>query len=82
MIGVCVHHIWLFLSIIRLSCDSICHWNLNSVFAQKVFKITFLRAISLQKFDAVCLSETYLDSATSRDDNNFEIPGYHLLLTD
>ena len=74
MIGVYVHHIWLSLTIIRLSGDneenpgpkcnsnqsfSICHWNLNSITAHNYLKIFLLRAyISLHNFDVVCISET------------------------
>ena len=59
MIGVYVHHIWLSLTIIRLSGDieenpgpkcnsnqsfSICHWNLNSITAHNYLKKSLLRA--------------------------------------
>ena len=95
MIGVYVHHIWLSLTIIRLSGDieenpgprcnlnqsfSICHWNLNSITAQNYLKISLLRAyISLHNFDVVCISETYLDSTTAANDENLAITGYNLL---
>ena len=32
--------------------------------------------------DVTCLSETYLDSSVSSDDDNLEIPGYDLFRTD
>ena len=35
--------------------------------------------ISLHNFDVVCISETYLDSATVLGDENLEIAGYNLL---
>ena len=92
MIGVYVHHIWLSLTIMRLSGDieenrgpernsnqsfSICHWNLNSITAHNYLKISLLRAyISLHNFDVVCISETYLDSTTALDDKNLKIAGY------
>ena len=98
MIGVYVHHIWLCLTIIRLSgyieenpgpirnsnqSFSICHWNLNSITAHNYFTIALLRAyISLHNFDIVCISETYLDSTTALDDKNLEIAGYNLLSAD
>ena len=57
-IGVYVHHIWLFLSTIRLSGDieenpgpnsnqtfSICHWNLNSIPAHNYLKYPFCELI-------------------------------------
>ena len=98
MIGVYVHHIWLSLTIIRLSGDneenpgpkcnsnqsfSICHWNLNSITAHNYLKIFLLRAyISLHNFDVVCISETYLDSTTALNDENLAITGYNLLRAD
>ena len=98
MNGVYVHHIWLSLTIIRLSGDieenpgpkcnsnqsfSIYHWNLNSITAHNYLEIPLLIAyISLHNFDAVCVSETYLDSPTARDDENLEITGYNLLRVD
>ena len=47
---------------------SICHWNLNS--------------ISTNNFDIICLSETYLNSSNSPDDERLEISGYNLLRSD
>ena len=98
MIAVYVHHIWLSLTIIRLSGDieenpspkrnsnqsfSICHWNLNSITAHNYLKVSLLGGyISLHNFDVVCISETYLDSTTALDDENLEIAGYNLLRAD
>ena len=98
MIGVYIHHIWLSLTIIRLSGDieenpgpkcnsnqsfSICHWNLNSITAHNHLKISLLTAyISLHNFDVVCISETYLDSTRALDDENLEITGFNLLKAD
>ena len=98
MIGVYVHHIWLSLTITRLSGDieenpapkcnsnqsfSICHWNLNSTTAHSYLKISLLRpCISLHNFNVVYISETYLDSTTALDDENLAITGYNLLRVD
>ena len=98
MICVYVHHIWLSLTIIRLSVDikenpgprcnsnqsfSICHWNLSNITAHNYFKISLLRAyISLHNFDVVCISEAYLDFTTVLDDENLAIIGYNLLRAD
>ena len=98
MIGINFHHIWLSLTIIRLSGDieenpgpkrnsnqsfSICHWNLNSITAHNYLKVSLLRAyISLHNFDVVCISETYLDSTTALDDENLHIAAYNLLRAD
>ena len=58
---------------------SICHWNLNSISAHNFIKISLLRAyVSTHNFDILCLSETYLDSNISSNDNNLTIPGYDL----
>ena len=38
--------------------------------------------ISLHNFDAVCISETYLDSTTALDDEYLAVTGYNLLGTD
>ena len=60
------------------SCDkfSICNWNLNSISAHNFIKISLLRAyISTHNFDILCLSETYLDSNISSNNNNLTIPG-------
>ena len=39
-----------------------------------------LRAyISINKFDIICLSETFLDSGVLPDDNNLEVPRYNLV---
>ena len=89
---------WLYSLLILLSTDvelnpgpkraftrniSICHWNLNSISAHNYIKLFFLRAyIAIHKFDIICLSETYLDSSTTSDDDNFAISGYNLIRSD
>ena len=67
------------------SCEylSICHWNLNSISAHNFIKFCLLRAyISINKIDIICLSETYLDSSISSDNENLELPGYNLVRSD
>ena len=62
---------------------SICHWNLNSISAHNYKKISRLRAYtSIHKFEVICISETYLDSDTSDDDDNLKIAGYNLIRAD
>ena len=62
---------------------SICHWNLNSITTHSYAKISLLEAyIAAQKFDVVCISETYLDSSTAYDDSNLEIAEYNLIRSD
>ena len=46
-------------------------------------KVSLLSAfISVHKLHIICLSETYLNSETSPDDDNFEIPGYNIIRKD
>ena len=62
---------------------SICHWNLNIISAHMFTKVSLLSAyISAHKCDIICLSETYLNSEISSDDENLEIPGYNLVWED
>ena len=59
---------------------SICHWNLNSVSADNYTKLSSLKVfIAADKFDIICLSETYLDSSVAPDDDSLEISGYSLV---
>ena len=90
---------WLYSLLILLSADaelnpgpkrastsniSICHWNLNSISAHNYTKLFLLKAyIAIHKFDIICLSETYLDSSTtSDDDDDLAISGYNLIRSD
>ena len=46
-------------------------------------KISLLKTyVATHKLDVICLSETYLDSSISHDDDNLEIPGYDLFRAD
>ena len=57
-----------------------CHWNLNSTSAHNYTKLFLPKAyIAIHKFDIICLSETYLDSSTTSDDDNLVISGYNLI---
>ena len=89
---------WLYSFLILLSADvelnpgpkrvstsniSICHWNLNSISAHNYIKLFLLKAyIAIHKFDIICLSETYLDSSTTSDDDNLAISGCNLIRSD
>ena len=60
-----------------------CHLNLNSITAHSYAKVSLLEAyIAAQKFDIVCIFETYLDSSTYYDDGDLEIAGYNLIGSD
>ena len=61
---------------------SICHWNLNTISAHNYMKLSLLRAyLSTHKFDVIYISDTYLNS-TSTVDENLEIAGYTLIRAD
>ena len=62
---------------------SICHWNVNSVSAHNVSKVSLLRAyISIHKFDVICISEAFLNSDIAFDDDNIKIEGYNIVRSD
>ena len=93
-----IHDMWLYSLAIKCSggiegnpgpkpnsCEylSICHWNLNSISPHNHIKLSLLRAyISINKIDIICLSETYLDSNISSDNDNLELPGYNSVHAD
>ena len=57
-----------------------CHWNLNSISAHNYIKSFLLKVyIAIHKFDIICLSETYLDSSTTFDDDNLAISRYNVI---
>ena len=63
-----------------LSC---CHWNVNSLLAQNMCKISQIEAYnSLYNYDFICISETYFDSSILEGDRNFQLNGYHLIRAD
>ena len=58
---------------------SICQWTLNNISAHDFIKISLLKTyIVTHKQGGISLSETYLDSSISNDDDNLEIPAYDL----
>ena len=92
------NHFWLYKIVLKLTSDikenlgpkpssnqsfSICRWNLNSISALNYIKVSLLRAyVSPHKFDVICISETYLDSDTTNDNDNLKIAGYNLIQAD
>ena len=93
-----VFHVWLYLILTNWSGDieqnprsksnscqsfSFCHWNLNRISAHSFIKISLLKTyIATHKLHVISLSETYLDSIISNDDDNWEFPGYDLFRAD
>ena len=62
---------------------SICHWNLNSIPAHNFIELSLLRAyFSVNKFDFIRRSETYLESSISSNDGNLEALGHTLVRVD
>ena len=62
---------------------SICHWNLNSIAAENFVKLPLLEAyVTANKFDIICLSETFLDSTFLNDDLRLSLNDYSLLRAD
>ena len=50
---------------------STCHWNLNRITAHNFSKVNLLQAYNaIHDFDMICLSESYLDSTVSSDNDN------------
>ena len=48
-----------------------CHWNANSLTAHSVVKFSSIAAYNtINKFDFICISETYLDSFVRTDDRD------------
>ena len=63
--------------------SSICHWNLNSIAVHNFSKIYSLIAYNCtHHFDIIWLSEIYLNSNVSSDNEKLDIPGYGLIRYD
>lgn len=62
---------------------SVCHWNLNSIAAHNFSKLSALQAYnSTHNFDIICLSETFLDSSYSSQDEALVLKGYKFIRAD
>ena len=62
---------------------SICHWNHNRISAYNFAKLHLIKAyMKVHRFHIICLSETCLDSSFPFDDNNLNISGDNLILSD
>ena len=62
---------------------SFCHWNLNGLAAHNFTKVSLMRALSVtHDYNIICLSETFVDSSISNDDERITIKGYNLLQAD
>ena len=62
---------------------SVCNWNLNSLAAHNFEKVVLLEAFNtINKFDIICVSESYLDSMFSFDNEDINIKGFKLVRAD
>ena len=65
---------------------TISHWNLNGIAANNFAKISLLEAYNaVHDFDVTCISETFLDSSYSNDDDDdvrLDLNGYNLSRSD
>ena len=66
-----------------LNSFSFCHQNLNNIAAHNFMKMSLLQAYNaINRFDIICLSETYLDNSYHTDDDQLTFPGYNLIRAD
>ena len=56
---------------------SCCHWNVNSLTAYSMLKLS-----SIAAYYCIFISETYLDSSIQSDDRDVSINGYNLIRAD
>ena len=93
-----IHQIWLHGPMIKINRDielgsgpeekqdqslSICHWNLNSIPTYNFQKLELLEDYtSRKKIDILRLSETFVNSDFSCDENNFQLSGFYLIKAD
>ena len=48
-----------------------CHWNVNSITAHNMVKLSSIAAYnSIHRYDCICISETYLDYSVQSDDRD------------
>ena len=58
-------------------------WKLNSIVAHNFIKMSLLQPYNpINRFDIICLSETYLDNSYHSDDDHLAFPGYNLIRAD
>ena len=62
---------------------SVCRWNLNSITAHNFEKINLPEAYhTINRFDVICLSESYLYSSIASDNDDLNIKVYSLYRAD
>ena len=59
------------------------HWNLNGIATNNFVKISFIEAYNtIYNYDIICISETFLDSDHSGDDERLNLQGYVMIRSD
>ena len=67
----------------KLKNFSCCHWNVNSLVVHNFSKLRQLETYnSLYNYDFICISETYLDSSVTHNNENIQLDGYSLIISD
>ena len=61
---------------------SVCHWNLNSLAAHNFEKVGLLETFNTINRFEIYVSESYLDSTFSPDNEEINIKGYKVVRTD
>ena len=62
---------------------SVCQRNSNSIWVEDFFKLSqILTFLNVHQFDIFCLTETFLDSSISLEDQRLATEGYKLFLCD
>ena len=62
---------------------SLCSWNVNSISVNNFSKLSLLSSYnSIYRYDLICLSETFLDSSFSTDNDRLSLDGYDLIRAD
>ena len=62
---------------------SFCHWNVNSLIAHILYKLTHLEAYSsVYKHDFICISETLFGSSVQEEDKNIQLDTNNLFGAD
>ena len=59
---------------------SFCHWNINSLIARNLTKISHLEAYNaIYKHDFICISEIFFDFSVKEGDKNIQLNGYNMI---
>ena len=80
MLIVCSEDIEINLGLKTKNQISFCHWDLNGLQAHNFSKVSLLQALPLTRdYDVIFLSDKFLDSSISNEDERIKIEGYNPL---